>query len=121
MPRRSKDSKKSSTLQLEKLYQKCHYCNTNRPTRRFDKHQKACKTKWEILHEQRTTKGLETHSVSDAEAETLIPGSSTILMDVVNDLPLSPSPPIIGLDNFVVGQIGKHRNILYVMPCCNIL
>jgi hypothetical protein len=108
MPGRSKDStnKKSSRLQLEKLYKKCRYCNANRPTNRFDKHQKACKTKSEILQQRRRIQATQPDSelLIELEAERsnsghhieseFVQGSSTMLVDMVNDLPISsPSIP----------------------------
>jgi hypothetical protein len=121
MLRRSKDSgnKKSSRVQLEKLYRYCRYCSANRRTHRFDKHQKACKTRWEIFQERRNVQTTQLLIGRDSEPDfegsysgypSLIPsserrefvqGSSTMLVDIdmANDLPV-PSPSIMGLDNF---------------------
>jgi hypothetical protein len=119
MPRSSKESKrpkKSSKLQLESLYRKCRYCNTHRRTNRFDKHQKACKTQWEILHERRNQKTEASRTQATQEAMNILvepkasmgyhsgPGSversSAIPVDsldsdmnIVDDFPcLSPAP-----------------------------
>ena len=126
MPRRSKDSthKNSSRLQLEKLYRECGYCNTNRPTNQFDKHQKACKTKWEILQQRKTTKatcllvGVESgrsfpgHYIQPNEPE-FVQGSSTMLVDIVDDLSVL-SPSITGLDDFMTERIGECYYVLRV-------
>ncbi|KAF8263166.1 hypothetical protein EI94DRAFT_1598659 [Lactarius quietus] len=128
MPRCSKDSKhkKSSRLQLEKLYRKCRYCNTNRPTNRFDKHQKACKTKWAILQERKTSN--VTHLLTEMGAETLfhghriqsnesdfVQGSSTTLVDAVDDLPML-SPSMTGPNDFSTEQIGHVPTDLRLPP-----
>ena len=116
MPRCSKDAKKSSRLQLENLYRTCRYCNANRPTNRFDKHQKACKTKWEILNEQRTRKtkaadepaaqiSTSGHFLQRNEPE-FVQGSSAMQVDMIDDLP-GPSRSPIGLNT--TEQPGEHR------------
>ena len=124
MPRTPKDStrKKSSRLQLEKLYRICRYCNTNRPTNRFDKHQKACKTRWEIHKQRKTTKAthIELETIKGSSSEYFIrsnelefvQGSSAMLVDtMVNDLPVLSSD----LDNRATEQIGECHCISWVM------
>ncbi|KAH9955792.1 hypothetical protein BGW80DRAFT_1188200 [Lactifluus volemus] len=102
MPRCSKDAKKSR-LRLENLYRTCCYCNTNRPTNRFDKHLKACKTKWEILSEQRTWRTEAAGPLAEPEAQTsqnepeFVQGSSAMQVDMSDDLP-GPSQSPIGLN-----------------------
>ena len=103
MPRGPKDSRQSSSLKLESLYRKCRYCNTNRPTRRFDKHQKACKVQWEIRRERGASESSKaTHLPVKPEAEKMrsspgyyepesVPGSSAITVDMADRFP-SPVP-----------------------------
>lgn len=135
MPRTSKYSgswsKKSSKLQLEGLYRKCRYCNTHRPTNRFDKHQKACKTQWEIFHERRKTKA--TQEAMDILVEPKAPskgyhsepgfveGSSAIPVDsldsdmnIVDDFPCLSPPPSPCANGFAaMKQTGEYKHILY--------
>ena len=110
MPRCSKDAKKSSRLQLENLYRTCRYCNANRPTNRFDKHQKACKTKWVILNERRTRK---TKAAGKPEAVAIqrnepefVQGSSSMQVDMIDDLPGQSRSPV-SLN--ATEQPGEHR------------
>jgi hypothetical protein len=115
MPRRSKDSKQSSRLKLENLYRKCHYCNANRPTNRFDKHLKACKTQWEIRHERKkimATCLLEPKGPQ--KNEEFIQGSSAMLVDMIDGLPATSSatsPPNFD-DTMATEQIGEYQHIL---------
>jgi hypothetical protein len=116
MPRRAKDSKQSSRLKLENLYRKCHYCDANRPTNRFDKHLKACKTQWEILRERKkimATRLLEPKCLQ--QNEEFIQGSSAImLVDMVDGLPVTgsaTSPPNFD-DTMATEQIGEYQHIL---------
>ena len=113
MPRCSKDSrnKKSSRLQVEELYRKCRYCNANRPTNRFDKHQKVCKTRWEILQERGTCPMMQLL----IDKPEFVQGSSTMLVDsdVVDDLPVH-SPSITDLDNFATdSETSECRCVLW--------
>lgn len=123
MPRRPKDSKKSSSLQIERLYRKCRYCNTSRPTKRFDKHEKACKVRWEIQHERRAPPQV-THSPVQPEAGKsrkqsspghyepgFVPGSSALTVEMVDGFPNpAPSPSIacVADDDVTAGQTGEH-------------
>src|SRR6266567_6389989 len=117
MPRHSKDSKKPSSLKLENLYRKCRYCNANRQTIRFDKHQKACKAQWEILCERRKIKASRLLVRSEALQQNVpefVQGSSAMLVDsdMVDDLPSSATSPSTGtcLDNtMAIEQIGEYQ------------
>lgn len=128
MPRRSKDSqsKRSSKLQLENLYRKCCYCNINRPTVQFNRHRKACKIQWEILHERRKTKAA-THLPVEPNAKSLstghhpefVQGSSAMSADfldvdsdMADDTPHpnpAPSPCAIDNDFVATKQTGEYR------------
>jgi len=126
MPRRSKDSKKSSALKLENLYRKCRYCNANRQTIRFDKHQKACKAQWEILCERReieATRALVRSKALQQNEPEFVQGSSPMLVDseTINDLPFSTTSLQIGtcLDNtMAIEQLGKYQ---YIYRSCHVL
>jgi hypothetical protein len=106
MPHRSKDSKKSSRLKLENLYRKCRYCNTNRQTIRFDKHQKACKIQWEILCERKkiTSRLLVRSEALQQNKPEFTQGSSAMLVDsdMTDDLPSSATS---------IEQIGEYQYI----------
>jgi len=128
MPRRYKDSKKSSSLKLENLYRKCRYCNANRQTIRFDKHQKACKVQWEILCERRKIEAtrvlVRSKALQQNEPEFIQgQGSSAMLVDseTIDDLPSSATSPPIGtcLDNTMpTEQLGKYQ---YIYRSCHVL
>lgn len=73
MPRRSKKSKNSVKLGVERLKRKCRYCKTHQNGRGFEKHEAWCKKTSAIRQELQELQDLGTPTIGDQLRVEVVP------------------------------------------------